>query len=233
MSYQARFTLAIVFSLAAHASSLVWGNFPLLLQVPSHAIVLEARLMPGERPAPPAPPARPLSEQPGETPATLPPVPPERPAAQAEPPAREAAQPAPDAEPAPFSRSVDAPPARTSIRVLESIDFDLLLSRPMDITRGRVYTAYEVNRRARALDDIDPQYPAAALAVGLDGNVVLMLVIDEDGKVAEQATLVAEPPLFEAYAIETIRHVRWLPAELGPKKVKSLLLLDFRYRVER
>ena len=138
-----------------------------------------------------------------------------------------------DARPAPFSRSVEAPPARTSIRVFESVDFDLLYNRPMDITRGRVFMAFEVGRRAQALDDIDPQYPLAALATALEGTVVLTLLIDDEGKVAEQATLVADPPLFEAYAAETIRHVRWAPAELAGKTVRSLLLLEFRYRVER
>jgi outer membrane biosynthesis protein TonB len=231
VSYQARFSLAIAFSIAAHASSLVWGNFPLLLESPSRAIVLQARLLPGEKPAPPVPVARPLSELPGEAPAPLPP-PQERPASPPAP-EQQAALPAPDAQLATLNRSVEAPPARSSIRVLESIDFDLLLNRPIDITRGRVYSAYEVSRRAAALDDIDPQYPLAALAAGLDGTVVLMLVIDENGKVAEQATLVADPPIFEAYAVETIRHVRWVAAELGPAAVKSLLLLEFRYRVER
>ena len=232
MSYQARFSLAIAFSIVAHVSSLVWGNFPLLLESPSRAIVLQARLLPGERPAPPAPITRPLSELPGEAPASLPPPPQERPASPPAP-EQQAALPAPDAQLATLNRSVESPPARSSIRVLESIDFDLLLNRPIDITRGRVYSAYEVSRRATALDDIDPQYPLAALAAALDGTVVLMLVIDEDGKVAEQATLVADPPIFEAYAVETIRHVRWVAAELGTAKVKSLLLLEFRYRVER
>jgi outer membrane biosynthesis protein TonB len=231
VSYQARFSLAIAFSIAAHASSLVWGNFPLLLESPSRAIVLQARLLPGEKPAPPVPVARPLSELPGEAPAPLPP-PQERPESPPAP-EQQAALPAPDAQLATLNRSVEAPPARSSIRVLESIDFDLLHNRPIDITRGRVYSAYEVSRRAAALDDIDPQYPLAALAAGLDGTVVLMLVIDENGKVAEQATLVADPPIFEAYAVETIRHVRWVAAELGPAAVKSLLLLEFRYRVER
>jgi TonB family protein len=233
VSYQARFTLAVVFSMLAHASSIVWGHFPLLLESPSRAIVLEARLLPGDLPAPPAPAAAPLSAEPGTAPARAPLPPQENPADRSPPALRAAAPPEATAAPAPFSRSVDAAPARTSIRVLESIDFDLLYNHPLDITRGRVYTAYEVSRRARALDDIDPQYPLAALAAGLDGTVVLMLVIDQDGKVAEQATLAADPPIFEAYAVQTIRHVRWLPAELGQDKVRSLLLLEFRYRVER
>jgi outer membrane biosynthesis protein TonB len=231
VSYQARLGLAIAFSLLVHASSLVWGNFPLLLEAPSHAIVLEARLLPGEKPAPPTPLARPISELPGDAPA--PRNPPDRVSAEVNAPRHETVAASPEAQPATLSRAIEAPPARSSIRVLESIDFDLLLNRPVDITRGRVFTAYEVNRRARALDDIDPQYPFAALAAALDGNVVLMLVIDEEGKVTEQATLVADPPLFEAYAVETIRHVRWVPAELAQKKVRSLLLLEFRYRVER
>lgn len=231
MSYQARFTLAIAFSLVLHASSVVWGNFPLMLESPSRAIVLQARLLPGEKPAQPVPVAPPFAEQAGDVPA--PPRLQERLPLEAMAPIYEGAQPTPDALPAPVSRAVDAPPARSSIRVLESIDFDLLLSRPLDITRGRVFTAYEVNRRARALDDIDPQYPMAALAAALDGTVVLMLVIDAEGKVAEQATLLAEPPIFAAYAVETIRHVRWVPAELGTNKVRSLLLLEFRYRIER
>ena len=231
MSYQVRLALAIAFSLLVHVSSLVWGNFPLLLASPSHAIVLEARLLPGEKPAPLVPVTPALSEQPGDVPA--PRKAPEGVSSEVNAPLHEAATTSPDAQPATLSRAIEVPPARTSIRVMESIDFDLLFNRPVDITRGRVFTAYEVNRRARALDDIDPQYPFAALAAGLDGTVVLMLVIDEEGKVAEQATLVADPPLFDAYAVETIRHVRWLPAELGPKKVKSLLLLEFRYRVER
>lgn len=62
------------------------------------------------------------------------------------------------------------------------------------------------NRQARAIQVVNPVYPQSAQARGIEGYVVLEIVISERGQVSEARVLSAEPPgLFDQVAIEAIR----------------------------
>lgn len=232
MTYQARFSVAIAFSFAAHVAGAMVGNLPLVIESPAKTVVLQAHLLPLAVPEEPKAPAKPVAPPRREIDAAkavadVPPAEAAPPATQA---AREAAEEAP---PATIQRSTEAPPARTSIVIMESVDLRLLEGHPIDVTFGRFYYGTEVDIRAGALDDVDPQYPIAALAAGLAGRVVIQLLINERGGVDRKETLLAEPAIFEPYAYETIRKVRWLPARRQGEDVKSMLMLDFRYRIDK
>jgi outer membrane biosynthesis protein TonB len=149
------------------------------------------------------------------------------------PPAAQAAsEPVEAAPPSTIQRATEAPPSRTSIRIMESLDIRLLEGRPIDVTFGRYYLGTEVDIRVGARDDVDPQYPVAALAAGLGGRVIILLLVNERGGVDRKETLLADPAIFEPYAYETIRNVRWAPAVRQGENVKGVLMLDFRYRID-
>ena len=232
MTHQARFSFAVALSLMAHFAGAIVGNLPLVMESPAPAVVLQAHLLPREIPEEPKAPAGPVAPPPRslDERKTLADLPPPEPA----PPPREAARDAAEeAPPATIQRATEAPPARSSILILESVDTRLLEGRPVDVTFGRYYFPTEVDIRVGALDDVDPKYPVAALALGLAGRVVIQLLIDERGGVDRKETLLAEPAIFEPYAYETIRHVRWAPARRQGEDVKSMILIDFRYRIDK
>jgi outer membrane biosynthesis protein TonB len=231
MTYQARFSLAIAASFAAHLVGAMVGNLPLVFESPAPSVVFTAHLLPLAVPEEPKAAAKPVAPARREIDeakpvADLPPPEPLPPAAQG---AREPVEAAP---PATIQRATEAPPSRTSIRILESLNTRLLEGHPIDITNGRYYYGTEVDIRVGARDDVDPQYPVAALAAGLGGRVIILLLVNERGGVDRKQTLLAEPAIFEPYAYETIRNVRWAPAVRQGEKVKGIIMLDFRYRID-
>ena len=231
MTHQARLTFAIALSFAAHVAGSILGNLPLVIESPAPTVVLQAHLLPREIPEEPKAAARAVAPPPRAPDETKPVV--ELPPPDPGPPAKEAArEAAEEAPPATIQRATEAPPARSSILIMESVDPRLLEGHPTDVTNGRYYFPTEVDIRVGALDDVDPKYPVAALAIGLAGRVVIQLLINERGGIDRKETLLAEPAIFEPYAWETIRKVRWAPARRQGEDVKSMILLDFRYRID-
>jgi periplasmic protein TonB len=76
------------------------------------------------------------------------------------------------------------------------------------------------------------EYPEAARRAGVEGRVVLTLVVDEAGRVAE-AKVVEEPGhgLGEAAVAGVKRHCRFEPARKGEERVATRLRYTVRYEL--
>ncbi|WP_242372976.1 energy transducer TonB, partial [Anaeromyxobacter sp. SG26] len=76
------------------------------------------------------------------------------------------------------------------------------------------------------------EYPEAARRAGVEGRVVLTLVVDEAGRVAE-AKVVEEPGhgLGEAAVAGVKRHCRFEPARRGEERVATRLRYTVRYEL--
>lgn len=112
-----------------------------------------------------------------------------------------------------------APPAPSLGGDLKSLSAGLVAegnggSGGMNISQGEANTAKLIestegqSRLARAIEVVSPTYPQSAQARGIEGWVVLEVLISERGEVVEAKVLSAEPQgLFEQVAIEAIK--RW------------------------
>lgn len=94
------------------------------------------------------------------------------------------------------------------------------------------YTAREVDVHPSALQAIQPAYPVEAVSANVTGSVVLLLLLDESGKVQEISVEEASPPgYFEKSAMEAFRNARFTPAQRQGRVVKSRMRIKVMYEL--
>ncbi|RMG11858.1 MAG: TonB family protein [Deltaproteobacteria bacterium] len=74
---------------------------------------------------------------------------------------------------------------------------------------------------------VDAEYPEAAKAEGVEGEVVLTLTLDETGRVTDVAVTRPLHPLLDAAAVAAARQLRFTPAEVNGKPAP--VQIEFRY----
>lgn len=102
------------------------------------------------------------------------------------------------------------------------------LPAPVDATW---YQARQVDRPARALGEIRPDYPDAARRRGQEGSLKVMVRIDDLGRVAQVEVVEAVPPgVFDESALAALRQARFQPAlrQGRPVRFEAYLRVDFR-----
>ena len=110
--------------------------------------------------------------------------------------------------------------------VLPALDVPL----PEDPT---YYPAKQLDVHPVALHPITPQYPQAAAADNVEGEVTLLLLIDESGVVQEVSVVEAKPEgYFEESAIDSFRNARFAPAQKNGRDVKSRALIRVQYQMK-
>lgn len=91
-----------------------------------------------------------------------------------------------------------------------------------------------VDRMPAPLRTVKPRYPMAARRAGQEGQVLLRLFVDAEGRVGQVAVLKAEPEgVFEEAATEAVRKWRFSPAMNRGAAVGMWLTLPVRFALER
>ena len=94
------------------------------------------------------------------------------------------------------------------------------------------YPAKQVDVHPTALHPIKPVYPDEGGEKGVEGNVVLLLLIDEAGAVKEATVMEANPEgIFEESALAAFREARFAPAQKNGRAVKSRVLIRVSYEL--
>ncbi|BDG03701.1 energy transducer TonB [Anaeromyxobacter oryzae] len=240
---------AVVLSAALHG-----GLALAILRLPAapRSEEVPVELVAVAQPEPPAPP--PPAPAPPAAPAAPAPRLAARPRVPAAPPPRAApAPPPPNAPPPPDA----APPSRAPPRIGISMEATTTATGMAAPAGNTLYGAmprtapdpkevrpYQAERYA-APDEVttparpsggcsppDDEYPAEARRAGVEGRVVLRLLVDEHGAVAD-AVVVEDPGHgFGAAAVASVRrHCRFQPARRGDTPVASWIRYSFRYEL--
>jgi protein TonB len=92
--------------------------------------------------------------------------------------------------------------------------------------KPKVVSGGVLNGKATSLPQ--PPYPATAKAAHASGTVVVLVTIDEDGKVIS-ATAVSGHPLLRPAAVSAARQARFSPTKLSgtPVKVSGTISYNF------
>lgn len=87
------------------------------------------------------------------------------------------------------------------------------------------YAAHELDQRPQIRSHVEPRFPV--LALGPTGRVVLLLYIDEKGRVNKLATESGDPTgAFEAPAREAFSKARFVPGMKAGVPVKALMRIE-------
>ncbi len=83
----------------------------------------------------------------------------------------------------------------------------------------------QVSELPQLLDEVKADYPAQARKDGIEGDVVLMVTVDDQGKVAKVKKVSGVGHGLDEAAIEALRHFRFKPARYNGQPVAT----EFRY----
>src|SRR5919197_2431713 len=86
-------------------------------------------------------------------------------------------------------------------------------------------TALRTNRQAKAIQTVQPSYPPMALRMGLEGDVMLKIEVDTDGKVTKAEVLKSAGGGFDEAAMKAVKQSRFEPAQEDGQTV----LAEFTY----
>jgi protein TonB len=94
------------------------------------------------------------------------------------------------------------------------------------------YSSNAVDVAPAALRPVVPEYPPPAVSANIQGDVQLLLYIDEFGKIRDLKVNTAHPPgYFEQSALTAFQSVQFSPAQKNGRAVKSRVLIRVRYEL--
>lgn len=133
--------------------------------------------------------------------------------------------PAPEQKEAPPPVMPDLPAIEPSHPLLPALEIPLL----EDPTW---YPAKQLDAPPVALYPVEPDYPIKGVEQGVEGNVVLLLLIDEAGVVKEASVVEANPEgIFDDSTLFAFRQARFTPAQKNGRAVKSRVLIRVTYEL--
>ena len=137
----------------------------------------------------------------------------------------EAVEPAHDQQEVPPPAMPASPAVEQTSPLLPTLDVPL-------IEDPTWYPAKQVDVHPTALYPIKPGYPDKGAEQGVEGHVVLLLLIDEAGVVKEPSVVEASPEgVFEESALSAFREARFAPAQKNGRAVKSRVLIRVSYEL--
>jgi periplasmic protein TonB len=99
---------------------------------------------------------------------------------------------------------------------------------------NQTYFEYQVEKPVMAVPGSpSPRYPDILKSAGVEGEVVVSFVVDTTGRadMNHVTILKATHPLFEAAVRTALPSMRFLPAEIGGKKVKQQVQQPFVFNI--
>ncbi|HEY3745219.1 MAG TPA: energy transducer TonB, partial [Gemmatimonadaceae bacterium] len=101
---------------------------------------------------------------------------------------------------------------------------------------GATFRADQVEKQVAMLPGgSPPRYPDALRMAGVEGQVVAVFVVDDQGRVEPGSIsfLRSDNEQFEREVRATLREMRFAPAEVGGKKVRQLVQMPFVFKLSR
>jgi protein TonB len=89
----------------------------------------------------------------------------------------------------------------------------------------------ELEKRPELLAAVSPVYPAALRKAGVEGNVSLVFVLDENGRVEDPRVERASRPEFEKPALDALRKWRFRPGMKDGQPVRTFMRQPIRFNI--
>ena len=108
-----------------------------------------------------------------------------------------------------------------------------LLDPAAAVSDGGSFSVSEVEKPPELISAVPPVYPASLRRAGVEGRVVLVFVVDEQGQVQDPRVEQSTRPEFEAPALEAVRKWRFRPAQKDGRPVRAHLRQPIRFSIPR
>ena len=92
----------------------------------------------------------------------------------------------------------------------------------------------EVDRRPQLIRHLSPLYPFAAKRKGIQGQVIVRIIVDKMGNVRDPEVIEATPEgVFEESAISAVRRWRFKPAIKDKRSVSVYVIVPVKFEVAK
>lgn len=101
---------------------------------------------------------------------------------------------------------------------------------------GATFRADQVEKQVAVVPGgSPPRYPEALRIAGVEGQVLAVFVVDDQGRVevGSISFLHSDNEQFEREVRATLRQMRFIPAEVGGRKVRQLVQMPFVFKLSR
>jgi TonB family protein len=115
------------------------------------------------------------------------------------------------------------------IQIRETVSFDESSSPPPAPTQT-VFEVYEVEEPPQPIVQVQPEYPEEARKAGLEGKVIVVAVVDENGDVIEAYIHQSTNPIFNDAALEAAKKMKFKPGRQKDTPVKVKVLIPFLFK---
>lgn len=115
----------------------------------------------------------------------------------------------------------------------EQLSADLPPPPPQDNTEEETEEILEffmVEQKPEVIKQVPPEYPEVARKAGIEGSVILKVLIEKDGSVS-QAMVVKGKDILQQAALNAIYQYRFSPAQQNDKPVKVWLTMPIRFQL--
>lgn len=91
----------------------------------------------------------------------------------------------------------------------------------------------DVERFPQMIKKVNPEYPPLALKTGIEGNVVVQILVDANGKVRKARVEKSDCQIFENAAIDAAMRTTFIPALMNGHPVMVWMTIPFKFRLSR
>jgi len=96
-----------------------------------------------------------------------------------------------------------------------------------------VYEFYAVEIKPVVIKFVEPVYPELARKAGIEGDVFVKALVDEEGNVIKTEVLKSSHPLFEKPALEAAAQFKFKPGYQRDRPVKVWVSIPFFFRLNQ
>ncbi|MGB9589312.1 MAG: TonB family protein [Candidatus Hydrothermia bacterium] len=116
---------------------------------------------------------------------------------------------------------------------INSLDFGNIDITPPQV--DSVYEAYAVEVIPEITEMVRPDYPPVAMQAGIEGRVVVQVVVDENGRVipGTERILASTNDVFNEPALTAARACIFRPGQMGDRAVKVRVNIPFAFKLRQ
>jgi protein TonB len=118
-----------------------------------------------------------------------------------------------------------------AVQIRETVSFDE--SSPPPSAPTQVFEIYNLDEPPQPLVQVQPEYPEKAKKAKLEGRVIVVAVVDENGDVIEASIHHSTNPIFNDAALEAAKKMKFKPGRIKDKPVKAIVRIPFVFKLTK
>jgi len=100
---------------------------------------------------------------------------------------------------------------------------------PSAITDDTIYKYFDVTQKPQMQNKVAPKYPEEARDAGIEGKVIVVVVIGEDGSVTEAKVMKSVHELLDKAALDAATQMTFTPAYIDGTPVKVQMAVPYQF----